>query len=201
MIWTKSTKFLLLLHSIIHILTEVSRNNERGELEDQISKYTQQIFDLEKENKALDTKISEQEEEIDSFKKRVEELQTSNGQLRARNEAVISELEAARDSAGSGAEAEAEAGGSLQEEQKWEEIISELEERIEVRTWHEYFAYQRKTTKQRKCRNLEEKWNLFDKISIKIFQEISTKFEKSKFKSKQKSELQILDLEEKVSFL
>ena len=148
MIWTKSTKFLLLLHSIIHILTEVSRNNERGELEDQISKYTQQIFDLEKENKALDTKISEQEEEIDSFKKRVEELQTLNGQLRARNEAVISELEAARDSAGSGAEAEAEAGGSLQEEQKWEEIISELEERIEVRTWHEYFAYQRKTTKQ-----------------------------------------------------
>ena len=148
MIWTKSTKFLLLLHSIIHILTEVSRNNERGELEDQISKYTQQIFDLEKENKALDTKISEQEEEIDSFKKRVEELQTSNGHLRARNEAVISELEAARDSAGSGAEAEAEAGGSLQEEQKWEEIISELEERIEVRTWHEYFAYQRKTTKQ-----------------------------------------------------
>ena len=148
MIWTKSTKFLLLLHSIIHILTEVSRNNERGELEDQISKYTQQIFDLEKENKALDTKISEQEEEIDSFKKRVEELQTSNCQLRARNEAVISELEAARDSAGSGAEAEAEAGGSLQEEQKWEEIISELEERIEVRTWHEYFAYQRKTTKQ-----------------------------------------------------
>ena len=148
MIWTKSTNFLLLLHSIIHILTEVFRNNERGELEDQISKYTQQIFDLEKENKALDTKISEQEEEIDSFKKRVEELQTSNGQLRARNEAVISELEAARDSAGSGAEAEAEAGGSLQEEQKWEEIISELEERIEVRTWHEYFAYQRKTTKQ-----------------------------------------------------
>ena len=148
MIWTKSTKFLLLLHSIIHILTEVFRNNERGELEDQISKYTQQILNLEKENKALDTKISEQEEEIDSFKKRVEELQTSNGQLRARNEAVISELEAARDSAGSGAEAEAEAGGSLQEEQKWEEIISELEERIEVRTWHEYFAYQRKTTKQ-----------------------------------------------------
>ena len=148
MIWTKSTKFLLLLHSIIHILTEVSRNNERGELEDQISKYTQQILNLEKENKALDTKISEQEEEIDSFKKRVEELQTSNCQLRARNEAVISELEAARDSAGSGAEAEAEAGGSLQEEQKWEEIISELEERIEVRTWHEYFAYQRKTTKQ-----------------------------------------------------
>ena len=47
---------------------------------------------------------------------------------------MISELEAARDSAGSGAEAEAEAGGSLQEEQKWEEIISELEERIEVRT-------------------------------------------------------------------
>ena len=148
MIWTKSTKFLLLLHSIIHILTEVSRNNERGELEDQISKYTQQILNLEKENKALDTKISEQEEEIDSFKKRVEELQTSNGQLRARNEAVISELEAARDSAGIESEAEAEAGGSLQEQQKWEEIISELEERIEVRTWHEYFAYQRKTTKQ-----------------------------------------------------
>ena len=36
---------------------------------------------------------------------------------------------------------------------------------------------------------------------LKIFQDISAKFEKSKFKSKQKSELQILDLEEKVSFL
>ena len=47
-------------------------------------------------------------------------------------------------------------------------------------------------------------YNSFDKkIFIKIFpyfQEISTKFEKSKFKSKQNSELQILDLEEKVSF-
>ena len=38
MIWTKPPKFLLLLHSIIHILTEDFRNNERGELEDQISK-------------------------------------------------------------------------------------------------------------------------------------------------------------------
>ena len=47
-------------------------------------------------------------------------------------------------------------------------------------------------------------YNSFDKIFLKIFpyfQEISTKFEKSKFKSKQNSELQILDLEEKVSFL
>ena len=137
MIWTKPPKFLLLLHSIIHILTEDFRNNERGELEDQISKYTKQIFDLEKENKALDTKISEQEEELDSFKKRVEELQTSNSQLKAGNQVVISELEA-----------ETEAGGSLQVDQNWEEIISELEERIEVSTWHEYFAYQRKTTKQ-----------------------------------------------------
>ena len=137
MIWTKPTKFLLLLHSIIHILTEDFRNNERGELEDQISKYTQQIFDLERENNALDTKISEQEEEIESFKKRVEELQTSNSQLKAENQVVISELDA-----------EAEAGGSLQVDQNWEEIISELEERIEVSTWHEYFAYQRKTTKQ-----------------------------------------------------
>ena len=123
MIWTKPTKFLLLLHSIIHILTEDFRNNERGELEDQISKYTQQIFDLERENNALDTKISEQEEEIESFKKRVEELQTSNSQLKAENQVVISELDA-----------EAEAGGSLQVDQNWEEIISELEERIEVST-------------------------------------------------------------------
>ena len=137
MIWTKPTKFLLLLHSIIHILTEDFRNNERGELEDQISKYTQQIFDLEKVNKVLDTKISEQEEEIESFKKRVEELQTSNSQLKAGNQVVIPELDA-----------EAEAGGSLQVDQNWEEIISELEERIEVSTWHEYFAYQRITTKQ-----------------------------------------------------
>ena len=47
-------------------------------------------------------------------------------------------------------------------------------------------------------------YNSFDKIFIKMFpyfQEISTKFEKSKFKSKQNSELQILELEEKVSFL
>ena len=46
-------------------------------------------------------------------------------------------------------------------------------------------------------------YNSFDEIFIKIFpyfQEISTKFEKSKFKSKQNSELQILDLKEKVSF-
>ena len=123
MIWTKPPKFLLLLHSIIHILTEDFRNNERGELEDQISKYTQQIFDLEKVNKVLDTKISEQEEEIESFKKRVEELQTSNSQLKAGNQVVIPELDA-----------EAEAGGSLQVDQNWEEIISELEERIEVST-------------------------------------------------------------------
>lgn len=95
----------------------VFRNNERGELEDQIAKYSREIFHVENENKSLVAENTKLKKEIEI-----------NASLR-------------RGSTTSGNEIITDPNGNQEGsenaddvERRWEEIISELEERIEVRT-------------------------------------------------------------------
>lgn len=95
----------------------VFRNNERGELEDQIAKYSKEIFHVENENKLLvaeNTKLKK-EIEINACLRR--------GSTNSGNEIITDP---------NGNQEGSENADDV--ERRWEEIISELEERIEVRT-------------------------------------------------------------------
>ena len=95
----------------------VFRNNERGELEDQIAKYSREIFHVENENKSLVAENTKLKKEIEI-----------NACLRRGS--TTSENEIITDPNGNQEGSE----NADDVERRWEEIISELEERIEVRT-------------------------------------------------------------------
>ena len=95
----------------------VFRNNERGELEDQIAKYSKEISDAENENKSLlaeNTKLKKEIEKNASHRRG----STNSGDERIRDP--------------NGNHEDSENADNV--ERRWEEIISELEQRIEVRT-------------------------------------------------------------------
>ena len=57
-------------------------NNERGELEDQMAKCSKEIFELEQQNKTLETKNQQLENEIETcHKKLLEKLEPNHGKL------------------------------------------------------------------------------------------------------------------------
>ena len=97
------------------------RNNERGELEDQIAKYSKEMFHVENENKSLLAENTKLKKEIEK------NASHQRGSTNSGNEIITDP---------NGNQEGSENADDV--ERRWEEIISELEERIEVRTWVEY---------------------------------------------------------------
>ena len=91
-------------------------------MEDQIAKYSKEIYDVENENRLLVA-------ENIKLKKEIEKNVSKDGA----NEHIDP-------NGNNGNEDGLENADEV--EKRWEEIISELEERIEVRTWAEYFISQ-----------------------------------------------------------
>ena len=95
-------------------------------MEDQIAKYSKEISDAENENKSLLAENTKLKKEI--------EKNTSH-----RRGSTNSGDERIRDPNGNHEDSE----NADDVERRWEEIISELEQRIEVRTWAEFFILQK----------------------------------------------------------
>ena len=97
----------------------IFRDNEREELEDQIAKYTREIFEIENENKLLLAENTKLKNEIEKNTSSLHGGSTNSGKER-----IPDDL--------NGNQGDSENADNV--ERRWEEIISELEERIEVRT-------------------------------------------------------------------
>ena len=112
-----------------------SRNNEKGEMEDQIAKYTKEIFEIENENKLLQSENNQLKHEVETARITQTELSTRNEKLESDCRHLADELRSVlekNETMVCDNDDLDEEGSSI--EQRWEEIISELEERIEVCT-------------------------------------------------------------------
>ena len=108
------------------------RNNEREELEDQIDKYAKKIFELENENKSLDTTNNEQRKELNVLSERQKNLEARNAEVEEDNRNLAYELKHALK------EVEQmdydEVDEEAADDESVEKKILELESRIEVNT-------------------------------------------------------------------
>ena len=105
-------------------------------MEDQIAKYTKEIFEIENENKLLQSENNQLKQEVETARNKQTELSMRNEKLESdcshladelrnvleKNETMVCDNDDDLDEEGSSVEL------------RWEEIISELEERIEVCT-------------------------------------------------------------------
>ena len=104
-------------------------------MEDQIAKYTKEIFEIENENKLLQSENNQLKHEVETARITQTELSTRNEKLESDCRHLADELRSVLEKNQTMVcdnDDLDEEGSSI--EQRWEEIISELEERIEVCT-------------------------------------------------------------------
>ena len=117
-------------------------------MEDQIAKYTKEIFEIENENKLLQSENTKLKQEMEMARIKQIDLDTRNEKLETECRHLADELRNVLEKTESMAcdnDDVDEEGSSI--EQRWQEIISELEERIEVCTCSEYFIPSDKYTR------------------------------------------------------
>ena len=117
-------------------------------MEDQIAKYTKEIFEIENENKLLQSENTKLKQEMEMARIKQIDLDTRNEKLESDCRHLADELRNVLEKTESMAcdnDDVDEEGSSI--EQRWQEIISELEERIEVCTCSEYFIPSDKYTR------------------------------------------------------
>ena len=69
------------------------RNNERGEWEDQIAKHSKQIFEIENENKELETENSRLRQKLHAINEQKEAAEARIDHLEASNKTLTDKLD------------------------------------------------------------------------------------------------------------